>query len=574
MSDETRKGQPEITFRDAAAGEADPCAVYPRVPGIDCRLFQLGDGGVPSDTYRAALQQLLSYETRQRDDFLGYQANQKLDYKGLAAYLDYHVNNIGDPFQSGNFTVNAKWMERAVLDYYARLWRARWPSNAKDPESYWGYVLSMGSSEGNLFGLWNGRDYLAGKALLEEPSADARAREQSLHGRPRAPRRLVWRQAAAPADSPNAYTPVAFYSEDTHYSIIKAMRVLAIPTFYELGTRLYPNENPLGGPWPEEVPSVDGGAGPGTIDVAKLAVLVEFFAERGYPILVCFNYGTTFKGAYDDVEQAGHALMPIFERYGLDRRRVEWERGKFDWRTGFWFHVDGALGAAFMPYLEAAHAQGQFPTRGPNFDFRLPFVHSISMSGHKWIGAPWPCGLYMTKIKYQLRPPDNPAYIGSLDTTLAGSRNGFSAMLLWDYHARHGFAWQSAKAIETQKLAAYAYDQLKKLEARLRMDLWVERSPLSLTVRFRACNAALVFKYSLSGEALYVGGQERAYNHVFAMESATRERLDRLMADLAKPGAFPPQEELLAAEPATPEQQVSAGGQPLALVPHFGRGWR
>ncbi|MEB3258243.1 MAG: hypothetical protein VKN83_08005 [Cyanobacteriota bacterium] len=31
------------------------------------------------------------------------------------------------------------------------------------------YVLTMGCTEGNLYGLWNGRDYLAGKVLLDDP---------------------------------------------------------------------------------------------------------------------------------------------------------------------------------------------------------------------------------------------------------------------------------------------------------------------------------------------------------------------------------------------------------------------
>ena len=36
----------------------------------------------------------------------------------------------------------------AVLDFYARLWHAKTPHNPNDPDSYWGYILSMGSTEG------------------------------------------------------------------------------------------------------------------------------------------------------------------------------------------------------------------------------------------------------------------------------------------------------------------------------------------------------------------------------------------------------------------------------------------
>ena len=34
------------------------------------------------------------------------------------------------------------------------LWNARWPHDEADPESYWGYVTTMGSTEGNLYALW------------------------------------------------------------------------------------------------------------------------------------------------------------------------------------------------------------------------------------------------------------------------------------------------------------------------------------------------------------------------------------------------------------------------------------
>ena len=153
------------------ADHLSSCAVYPEISGLDCELFALSDAGLRPDQHRKALDNLLTYERIQQANFLGYQANQKLDYSELAAFLDIHVNNIGDPFASGNFTVNSKVLERAVLDYYAKLWQARWPSRSSDPESYWGYVLSMGSTEGNFYGLWNARDYLAGKFLLEEPAS-------------------------------------------------------------------------------------------------------------------------------------------------------------------------------------------------------------------------------------------------------------------------------------------------------------------------------------------------------------------------------------------------------------------
>lgn len=557
----------------------DSCSTYPTVPSITCKNFELSSTGLTAEQRKTALGQLQNYESRQKTYFLGYQVNQSLNYEeDLKPYLNYHINNVGDPFQSGNFTINSKFMERAVLDYYASLWNARWPHDPNDPESYWGYVLTMGCTEGNLYGLWNGRDYLAGKFLLNDPTVEEEARKASLEGQPRsAPRRLIYQQTPVLEENPNAYTPVTFYSEDTHYSIIKAMRVMAIQNFYEIGTEKYPQENPLapGQPWPKEVPSQGGNDGPGSIDIESLCKLVEFFAAKGYPILVCFNYGTTFKGAYDDVEAAGNALLPILKKYGLDERKVYYDPEdptKYDIRSGYWFHVDAALGAAYMPFIEMAYNMGKISQRGPNFDFRLPFVHSIAMSGHKWIGAPLPCGIYMTKTKYQLRPPDEPEYIGSQDTTFAGSRNGFSAILFWDYLAQNSYEAQVNKVLYTENIATYAYLQLKALEEKLDEDLWVRHTPLSLTIRFKRANDDIVFKYSLSGETLYVKGQKREYSHIFIMAHVTTTLIDELIQDLSQAGAFGKQEE----EKPELETDIYLTHKPKKLihVPHTGRGFK
>ena len=180
------------------------------------------------------------------------------------------------------------------------------------------------------------------------------------------------------------------------------------------------------------------------------------------------------------------------------------------------------------------------------------------MSGHKWIGAPWPCGIYMTKRKYQLLPPDNPEYIGALDSTFAGSRNGLSALILWNYLARNPYDKQIKKALYTQRIADYAYRRLKHLEETLQRDLWVGRSPLSLTVRFKQVKPEIISKYSLSGETFYVSGRRKASNHIFAMSHVTEETIDRLIDDLSKPGAFPKQNAEPNSSPPKPDTDSSS----------------
>ena len=556
--------------RSEAKRQGDSGTTYPEMLEINREMFNLPQTGLSDERRHQVLKQLLDYEIEQKNHFLGYQVNHDLHYQDdLKKYLDFHVNNIGDPFAQGNFTVNSKLAEQAVLDYYARLWNAKWPHNPMDGDSYWGYVLSMGSSEGNIYGLWNARDYLAGKALITDPALQLASSDASDT------RHLVYHQPVTLPANPNAYVPIAFFSADTHYSIVKAMRVLEIPTFYDMGTRLYPHDCPLGKntPWPTEVPSKDGPLGPGSINLEALQKLVAFFSEKGHPILVSFNYGTTFKGAYDDVEEAGKMLLPIFEQCGLDQRKVCYGKDKdnhdvCDTRTGYWFHVDGALGAGYMPFIEMAHAQKKITERGPNFDFRLPMVHSLVMSGHKWAGAPWPCGIYMTRVKMQIKPPAKAEYIGSPDTTFAGSRNGLSPIILWNFLATHNYEEQIKAVLHAEDLCTYATSELKKLGERLKKDIWVQRSPLALTVRFKAAHPDIIKKYSLSGETL----AKRQYSHIFTMRSVTRELIDALICDLGKPGGIPDQKPTTGEEATTIE--LAEVAHPLIAVPISGRGFK
>ncbi|EPQ9964743.1 pyridoxal-dependent decarboxylase [Vibrio vulnificus] len=579
-----KKQVPDFAQGLISPPDADPIEVYRRanqsfgfeVDEIHQANFEIPPTGQNEDEQDTAFSQVQQYVNRQKARFLGYQTEEKIDYgKRIAPFLDVSMNNVGDPFVDGNYTINTKFVERMVLDYFASLWNAKWPSQGPylkadgswdrgDPESYWGYVLTMGSTEGNLYAMLNARDYLSGQTLLddqicgEDPQGRMVIRTQRYAHYPKAAH-----------DNPNAYTPVAFFSEDTHYSIVKAMAVEKIDTFGSLGNRLYPNDNPLakGEVWPAEVPSeepVEGlPVGSGAIDVDKLVKYVEFFAEKGYPIIVVLNYGTTFKGAYDNIDQATLALETVLKKHGLYERQVPVDPNdpsKTETRTGYWIHVDGALGASYMPFVKMAanlrEYEGFFEENhcytGPDFDFRNPMVHSIVTSGHKWPGAPWPTGVYMTKHQFMVSPPDNPTYIGSPDTTFAGSRSGISPLILWDYFAKHSYEKQIELAMKGQKMAQYAYEKLQEVanywedkgaDIGVPKGLWLQRTPLSLSLIFCQPKDDIIFKYSLAKEEIdepnpETGRKTRKYVHMFTMWDVTEKLIDELCDDLKADDAF------------------------------------
>ena len=576
----------------------DPEVEYSGVSSnVTGTYYQVPSSGLTKDQQDTAHEETLSFLEGQVKNSIGYQCDLHMpEYlEPLSPHLGFLSNNVGDPYTSGTYTINTKWMECNVLDYYASLWNGKWPYKLEDPETYWGYVLTMGSTEGNLYAAWNARDYLSGKFLYYNPASllktftQTRARKNTAaipygftYGQARIARGRSGEQ------NENAFSPVVFYSEDTHYSNVKATQTIDIPTFYSVGTEKYPYENPLdpGEEWPQEVPSKDGALGPGSIDIDALAKLVDFFTAKGHPVYIVLNYGSTFKGSYDNVKLVGKTLTPILKKNDMYEREIVLEDGKIETRKGFWIHVDGALGASYMPFIEMAAKNGLRDMKpGPKFDFRLEFVSSIVTSGHKWIGAPMPCGVYMMRNKYRIKPPDNtPIYIGSPDTTFAGSRNGLSCAVMWTYISTHSYEVQVQKVLHCLDLTNYAYMKLKKLEKDIKLDLWVTHShKYALSLHFRKPNDKLVFKYVLSSEKLLVNGEEeRMYSHIYLMEHVTYRKIDELVEDLRQPGAFPDQDTFGAAKKIerwldshakarqAPEGQVRC----LLLVPTIGRSYK
>ena len=87
------------------------------------------------------------------------------------------------------------------------------------------------------------------------------------------------------------------------------------------------------------------------MDIDALAKLVDFFSAKGHPIVVIFNYSTTFKCACEDVQSAGEGLIPILKKNNMYECKVQDtdNPNSFNMHKRFWFHVDGALSAAISP---------------------------------------------------------------------------------------------------------------------------------------------------------------------------------------------------------------------------------
>ncbi|MEK7082795.1 MAG: histidine decarboxylase, partial [Patescibacteria group bacterium] len=324
-----------------------------------------------SSAHQAELNALYALFAERSAKVLGYPANLLYDYSDLYRFFSFTVNNVGDPFVKGLYDIHTHSFEREVISFFAELYHA--PHN-----DYWGYVTN-GGTEGNMYGL-----YLARESL---PSG------------------------------------IAYFSEDTHYSIKKAVRVLGLAN------------------------SIIKSQQNGEIDYEDLEEKVKTNREK--PPIIVANIGTTIKGAVDRVEK----IADILHRNAIQR---------------FYIHCDAALGGMILPFVDKA----------PLFDFRMP-IRSLSLSGHKMLGSPMPCGIVIARKKDVERIQQLVEYIGAPDTTLSGSRNGHAVLFLWYTIRRFGYEGFKKMITSCMETTRYA---LKRLEE-ISWDAHVEKYSVSIGMK-------------------------------------------------------------------------------------------
>ena len=171
---------------------------------------------------------------------------------------------------------------------------------------------------------------------------------------------------------------VLYSSEESHYSIFKAARMYRMD--YE-----------------KVVCNTDGTI---SIDALKGALMKERNVTR--PIIVNVNIGTTLKGGVDDLD----GIIDVLKESGRK----------------FYIHCDGALAGIMIGVINGGEGYLSFSNKP---------IGSISVSGHKFIGSPVPCGIIVTRMEHIKALARDVDYINSRDATIMGSRNGHTPLYLW-----------------------------------------------------------------------------------------------------------------------------------------------
>ncbi|KAK7279850.1 hypothetical protein RJT34_24909 [Clitoria ternatea] len=170
---------------------------------------------------------------------------------------------------------------------------------------------------------------------------------------------------------------ILYTSQDSHYSIFKIARMYRMKCV--------------------KVNSLVSGE----IDCVHLKTLL--LAHKHNPAIINLNIGTTMKGGIDNLD----LVIEVLKECDFTRDR-------------FYIHCDGALSGMMLPFQNGA----------PKISFKKS-IGSVTISGHKFLGCPIPCGVVITRLKYIKKLSRNVEYIASRDITITGSRSGHSPIFLW-----------------------------------------------------------------------------------------------------------------------------------------------
>ncbi|KAF9682737.1 hypothetical protein SADUNF_Sadunf05G0139700 [Salix dunnii] len=199
---------------------------------------------------------------------------------------------------------------------------------------------------------------------------------------------------------------VLYASRESHYSVFKAARMYRM-----------------------DCEKVDCQIS-GEIDCADFKA--KLLANKDKPAIINVNIGTTVKGAVDDLD----LVIQTLEESGFSEDR-------------FYIHCDGALFGLMMPFVKHA----------PKVTFKKP-IGSVSVSGHKFVGCPMPCGVQITRMEHINALSRNVEYLASRDATIMGSRNGHAPIFLWYMLNRKGYKGFQKEVQKCLRNAHYLKDRL------------------------------------------------------------------------------------------------------------------
>lgn len=257
---------------------------------------------------------------------------------------------------------------------------------------------------------------------------------------------------------------IAYFSEATHYSVTKILR---LQHTRNIMIRTQPS---------------------GEMDYDDLEESLRI--HRDVPPIIFANVGTTMKGAIDRLDR----IQSVLEKLCIVQR---------------YLHVDAAFSGMILPFVDDP----------PPWHFGAG-ADSVSISGHKLIGSPLPCGVALVRKAYMARVSRSVEYVGALDTTISGSRNAVTPLFLWYALRRTGKEGLRQSVAQSLEMAAYAERSLQTIG----VAAWRHRH--SLTVVFPRPPQSILDKWTLA--------PHREICHLITLPNTTMEIIDAFVDDMKR----------------------------------------
>jgi histidine decarboxylase len=255
---------------------------------------------------------------------------------------------------------------------------------------------------------------------------------------------------------------IVYFSRDSHYSVAKNLHFLGMRNIM---IRSQPN---------------------GEMDYDDLRETIKI--RRDATPIIFANIGTTMTEGRDDIR----LIQGILQDLAMDRHYI---------------HSDAALCGGYAAFLDPP----------PAWDF-ADGADSIAISGHKFFAMPIPCGIVLARKRYVERVGQAVAYIGTRDTTISGSRNGFTVMGLWYAIRSFGVEGMKQRLSRAMDLADYAEKRFREA------GIGARRNKGALTVVFPKPHDSVCEKWQLA-TAGDIG-------HIVCMPHVTRAQVDALLEDI------------------------------------------
>lgn len=265
---------------------------------------------------------------------------------------------------------------------------------------------------------------------------------------------------------------MVYFGEDTHYSVAKILR---LQHTRNIMIKSQPN---------------------GELDYEDLQETLRI--HRDVPPIIFANIGTTMKGSVDNLARIREILddLAIPESY---------------------IHADAALSGMILPFVDRPQpwcfADG---------------ADSISISGHKLLGCPLPCGVALARKRNVDRIARSIEYVGALDTTISGSRNAITPLMLWHRLRSLGDGGIRNIVQRSLRLAAHAIEKLRAIG----IDAW-RHDENSITVVIPRPPDAIMKKWVIA--------PKKKIAHIITLPPMDEAVVDEFVADMkaAAQGGLP-----------------------------------